>query len=397
MTSGWEAVPFWSIAHRVERTGYPDAQLLSVYRDWGVVRKADRDDNPNKASEDLSTYKYVEPGDLVLNKMKTWQGSLGVSQYEGIVSPAYFVCSVSPAVHGRFLHHLLRSRKYIAMYEANSKGIRTNQWDLPYEVLRQIPILKPDLDKQRQIADFLDDRVARIDQIIAARRRQVMLTLEAGAVETSNILGAVVPEGPPLSAVCRIVDTEHKTAPTVPEGGYWIAGTGAIKAGRLVLDRLRETDLGSFLEWTARGAPVTGDVLLTREAPVGEVALLTDGDPAVAIGQRVVLLKPNRSVLDAGFLRLVLMAGEMRSIIALASAGSLHPHLNMSDISRLRLPDLRLEEQRTLGLVHQRILENTATRASELERSVGLLSEYKQSLITAAVTGEIDVTTAGSG
>ena len=66
-------------------------QLLSVYRDYGVVPKSSRDDNFNKPSDDLSTYQLVEHGDLAINKMKAWQGSVAISQCRGIVSPAYFV------------------------------------------------------------------------------------------------------------------------------------------------------------------------------------------------------------------------------------------------------------------------------------------------------------------
>ncbi len=152
----WQVSPMWTIARRVDRKGYPEAELLSVYRDYGVIRKSDRDDNHNVESEDLSSYKYVRVGDLVLNKMKTWQGSLGVSPYEGIVSPAYFTFELSPSVFGPFIHHLLRSEPYIAMYGALSKGIRVGQWDLPYEEFRDIPVLLPPIEEQRRIAEYLD-------------------------------------------------------------------------------------------------------------------------------------------------------------------------------------------------------------------------------------------------
>jgi type I restriction enzyme S subunit len=78
-----------------ERRGNRQATLLSVYREYGVIKKSSRNDNHNVESEDLSGYKIVRIGDLVLNKMKMWQGSLGVSEYDGIVSPAYIVCHTS--------------------------------------------------------------------------------------------------------------------------------------------------------------------------------------------------------------------------------------------------------------------------------------------------------------
>lgn len=130
---------------------------------------------------------------------------------------------------------------------------------------------------------------------------------------------------------------------------------------------------------------------------MGEVALLSEADPPVAIGQRVVLLQPKQGSLDSRFLRLVLMGGAIRRVIAMASAGSLHPHLNMADISRLRVPGVELAEQSRFGSEHEKILETALQGEQQLQQSIDWLAEYKQSLITAAVTGELDVTTAGSG
>lgn len=68
-----------------------DLELLSVYREFGVIPKSSRTDNKNVESENTSKYKVVHKNDLVINKMKLWQGSLGISRYEGFVSPAYIV------------------------------------------------------------------------------------------------------------------------------------------------------------------------------------------------------------------------------------------------------------------------------------------------------------------
>ena len=81
---------------------------LSVYRDYGVIKRDSRDDNYNRISEDTSNYKLVDPGDFVFNKMKCWQGSLGISEYRGIVSPAYTVCKPKGPFHGKYFHYLLR-------------------------------------------------------------------------------------------------------------------------------------------------------------------------------------------------------------------------------------------------------------------------------------------------
>ena len=86
-----------------------DMTVLSLYRELGIIPKDSRDDNHNQTSEDTSKYKYVKPGNFVVNKMKAWQGSVAVSDYEGIVSPAYYVYEFTDnAFDKRYFHHLLR-------------------------------------------------------------------------------------------------------------------------------------------------------------------------------------------------------------------------------------------------------------------------------------------------
>jgi type I restriction enzyme S subunit len=136
-----------------EVTGRAHLQVLSVYRDHGVVPKNSRSDNFNKTPADLSRYQEVRVGDLVVNKMKAWQGSLAVSTQHGIVSPDYQVCSIDPVINSRFLHYLLRSPSLIAEYRTRSKGIRPAQWRLYWDNLADISVEIPDESEQRRIAD----------------------------------------------------------------------------------------------------------------------------------------------------------------------------------------------------------------------------------------------------
>ena len=87
----WEVDKLKFHLKRNEPRNPGDTDVLSLYRELGVIPKDSRDDNHNVTSEDTSKYKYVQPGDFVINKMKAWQGSVAVSEYEGIVSPAYFI------------------------------------------------------------------------------------------------------------------------------------------------------------------------------------------------------------------------------------------------------------------------------------------------------------------
>ena len=158
---------------RNEPRNHGNCIVLSLYRELGVVPKDSRDDNHNVTSEDTSKYKYVKPGDFVINKMKAWQGSVAVSDYEGIVSPAYFVYNFTDeAFFKRYFHYLLRSC-YKDEFMRLSGGIRVGQWDLPSEALDNVIVLIPSTEEQRCIAAYLDAKCAEIDALTADIQTQI--------------------------------------------------------------------------------------------------------------------------------------------------------------------------------------------------------------------------------
>lgn len=158
---------------RYELRNPGDQQILSVYREYGVIPKDSRDDNHNVTSEDTSKYKYVKPGYLVINKMKAWQGSMGVSAYEGVVSPAYFIYRFTDKLLvPQYLHYLFRSC-YKDEFRRISGGIREGQWDLSPEAFANTLILLPPLEEQIEIITYIDSKVAEIDSIIAQKREQL--------------------------------------------------------------------------------------------------------------------------------------------------------------------------------------------------------------------------------
>ena len=171
---GWEGSQLKYATRWKSEKGCPDAPVLSLYRDFGVVPKDSRDDNHNVTSLDTSNYKVVDIGDLVINKMKAWQGSMAVSDYRGIVSPAYHVCSItSNKVNKRYLHHLLRNPAYLPEYARLSTGMRIGQWDLGFDDFKNIPFLIPPLDEQAKIADYLDNGCASLDAMLSKTRSSI--------------------------------------------------------------------------------------------------------------------------------------------------------------------------------------------------------------------------------
>lgn len=142
-----------------------DQQILSVYREYGVIPKDSRDDNHNVTSEDTTKYKYVKPGYFVINKMKAWQGSMGVSDHEGVVSPAYYIYRFQDCLFDKkYFHYLLRGC-YKDEFRRLSGGIREGQWDLPSQAFENTIVLVPDILEQKAIVGFLDSKCAEIDAL----------------------------------------------------------------------------------------------------------------------------------------------------------------------------------------------------------------------------------------
>lgn len=165
---GWEVKGLRHFLTVVSLRGCPERQLLSVTRERGVIIRdiESKEENHNFIPEDLSNYKVVEAGDFVVNKMKSWQGSYGLSRYDGIVSPAYYVFKIRE-VNGIFFSVAIRSKTYISFFARYSKGIRSGQWDLPIEAIKEIPFALPPLSEQERIVAYLDEQTAKIDKAVA--------------------------------------------------------------------------------------------------------------------------------------------------------------------------------------------------------------------------------------
>jgi type I restriction enzyme, S subunit len=177
--ASWEARKFRSLLFPIAKRNRADLPLLSVVREKGVIIRNVKDDseNHNVIPEDLTNYKVVQAGQFAMNKMKAWQGSYGISKYEGIVSPAYFVFELRN-VEPSFFHAAVRSKAYVPFFTAASDGVRVGQWDLSLDRMREIPFYVPPLPEQTHIARFLDFKTAQINRFIKAKKRLIELLKE---------------------------------------------------------------------------------------------------------------------------------------------------------------------------------------------------------------------------
>ena len=154
----------------------PERRVLEVERAKGVVESETEgyQDNHNRLPEDIRGDNEVNSGQFVMNKMKAWRGSYGVSTLDGIVSPAYYVFDLE-FVEPKFFNWAIRSAAYVPFFGRDSYGIRTDQWDFKVSALRSIPFFSPSRKEQKAIASYLERETSVIDSTVTGIYQQIEL------------------------------------------------------------------------------------------------------------------------------------------------------------------------------------------------------------------------------
>lgn len=153
----------------------PDLPLLSITRELGVIVRdpEDQEANHNFIPDDLSGYKVIKAGQFGMNKMKAWQGSYGVSKFDGIVSPAYYVFDLISDINPDFFHLAIRSKIYVPFFAAASDGVRIGQWDLNKSRMKEIPLVIPPIEEQLKAIVFIENQSEKIERAIAKQELQI--------------------------------------------------------------------------------------------------------------------------------------------------------------------------------------------------------------------------------
>ena len=407
----WRLRPFWTLFRRTKRTGYVEEQLLSVYRDHGVVPKSSRDDNNNKPSDDLSPYQLVAPGDLAINKMKAWQGSVAISEHRGIVSPAYFVYEATHSENPRYLHYLFRSPRYITGYLSLSKGIRVNQWDLEPQDHSRMPVVLPSSAEQTAIATFLDRETAKIDALVAEQEKLIALLQE----KRQAVISHAVTKG--LDPNVPMKDSGVEWLGEVP--GHWeVAALNyryEVLLGKM-LDEKRIT--GEHLAPYLRNVDVQWDCINTDELPqmdfegndieryglrkgdllvceggeVGRAAIWTGALDECYYQKALHRLRPRRALGDASRFQYYLL--NMAATLGIFTGGegkATIAHLTAETLRRYRFAYPPYAEQMRISDFLDAETVRFNALLTQARTAITLLQERRTALISAAVTGQIDV------
>ena len=394
----------------------PDLPLLSVARERGVfVRTAD-DDNHNFVPDDLSNYKVARAGSLVINKMKAWQGSMGIAPTDGIVSPAYFVYDLSVA-NRSFGQALLRSRPYVAHFGQASDGVRVGQWDLSINRMREIPVLLPPAEEQEAIVRFLDHANRRIDQFIRTKKKLIALLNE----QKRAIIHRAVTRG--LDPSVRLKDSGVPWLGEIP--AHW-----EVRRFRYLLrERLayganaaaefdnpswprfiRITDFrsdGTLKPDTFRSLPPSiaadylvqsGDILLARSGATVGKAFLVSGLESDACHAGYLIrarVKTNLILPEFAFAFTQTPAfGQWKDVTLNTTTIQ---NIAADKYADLPVPVPPIPEQ--VALLAAAEGEVAPIRIAELrvEREIALIRDYRARLVADVVTGQLDVRAAAAG
>ncbi len=412
----WEVRKLRHILRQRTERNQPQLPLLSVVREKGVILRDidNRDTNHNYIPDDLSNYKVVRAGQFAMNKMKAWQGSYGVSRFDGIVSPAYFVFDLA-RVGGRYFHLAIRSKAYIPFFNQASDGVRIGQWDLSQARMRKIPFFIPPLPEQTAIVRFLDWADHRIRRVIRAREKRIKLLEEyKQALINQAVTGKIdVRTGKPYP---KYKDSGVEWLGKVPE--HWevkpVKRFYEIQLGKM-LQRTKKSDDDFFVpylkaihvQWSgintynlpkmwastrelSEYSVRPGDLLVCEGGEGGRCAIVRDVQGTVIIQNALHRVRP-REIASNDYLRYC-----MKSIANIGWFDVLNDKATIAHFTREKFAALEisvppLPEQTAIVEFLDKQTKKLDTAISATRREIQLLKEFWTRLIADVVTGKLDV------
>lgn len=401
----WNIMQLRKYLSLVSIKGKGDKQLLSVTRENGVIERDiyNLEENHNFVPEDLNGYKYVTPGQFVINKMKSWQGSYGVSDYEGIVSPAYFVCDLN-FPNKEYFSQAIRSRAYVDFFAQWSKGIRVGQWDLEPIALKSIPFFEPPIPEQNKIVAYLDKRITLIENCKCQRERELQTLNELKQAEIASVVTRGLNPDVPMkdSGIPWIgqipVHWDMKYLFQVAHEHY-ISNKDihhqnllSLSYGKIVHKDINTTEgllPASFDTYQIiepgnivfRFTDLQNDHKSLRVGLSKETGIITSAYIAVEVDTIYILPE---------YFYYTLHSFDIKKLFY-SMGGGLRQSLNYNGIRKLYLPIPPLEEQKAIVSFVDNKIKKIEVMIQSLESEIDRLTEYKQRLISDVVTGQIDV------
>ena len=411
----WAVIPNRGAFIEVNDQNHPHEEMLSVTISRGVIKQSTLlDDSSTKDGSriDRSSYKLIKPGDIAYNKMRAWQGAIGVSIYRGIISPAYVVERPREGNNPDFLHYLLRTPAFAKEAERNSYGIASDMWSLRPEHFKTIRSCLPPPEEQAAIVRYLDDAGQRIRAYVSAKERLIALLEE----ERQAVIHQAVTRG--LDPNVKLKPSGVEWLGEVPEHwevvqlgriGSFSKGSGGTKDDEVPkgIPCIRYGDLYTthkfFIDHTKSFIPEEklnqytsikkGDVLFPASGETIEeigksaVNLL---DAPVYCGGDLIIFRPSLTM-DPKFSGYVLDTPISQDQKSRMGRGVSIMHIYSNQLKYLWLGLPPTEEQTATAEHIDKATTEIDAAIDRAHRQINLMEEYRTRLIADVVTGKLDV------
>ena len=394
--AGWRALRGkYSFREYSERSETGSEVLLSVSEYFGVKPRRDAIDADEHLSraDSLIGYKKCNVADLAMNIMLAWKKGLGVSKYEGIVSPAYSVFRFMKHACPDYMHYLLRTDLYVDYFKARSTGIMDSRLRLYPNVFGDIALLLPSEEEQTQIARFLDYETAKIDALIEKQQQLITLLKE----KRQAVISHAVTKG--LNPDAPLRDSGVEWLGEVP--AHWATAKLArfirVGSGEFLpndeYSEIRESETGRLIP-VVGGNGVSGWASKSNSPPrtmvIGRVGALCGNvhlvNEASWVTDNALRVSSSSDFVPEYLVDLL----RVRNLNDLADR-SAQPLITGSRIKGQAVPVPPVEEQKEIAQFITDRQPQFSALVEKVSSAIVLIQERRTALISAAVTGKIDV------
>lgn len=407
--SGWEMTKVKNVFKLVIEPAPKnnDYELLSVYTDIGVKPRAELEERGNKAST-TDGYWFVKKGDIVVNKLLAWMGAIGVSNYDGVTSPAYDILRAKVQIESNFYHYLFRNEACVSELRKHSRGIMDMRLRLYFDKFGDVVIPFPSFAEQQNIVDFLDWKTTLIDKAIDIKQKQIALLKERRQIIIQNAVTrgldpnvkmkdsgvewiGEIPEG---WEVKRLKDVCFINLNTLPENTNANFEFKYVDIGSVNLENgICKVEEFSFKNAPSRARRIAkkGDtVISTVRTYLKAIDFIDQTKSTFIYSTGFAILQPKEFIYPE-FLGNFVRSDVFTEQVTVNSTGMSYPAINSTDLGRLSVVHCGLAEQKQIVGYIENATTKIATAISLKEKEIEKLKEYKATLINSAVTGKIKV------
>lgn len=399
----WEIKPLQAIFNqRNEQNNNLEFQtILSLVKDVGVIPYEEKGNVGNKAKDDLQGYKIARVNDLVLNKMNAVIGSLGVSKYDGLVSPIYLVLYIeNPNYLIAYYSYLFQTKSIQKFLRKFAYGIMEIRESIDYLEFKKMFLPTPPLQEQKEIAEFLDSKCEKIQNYIEKKQKLITLLQEKKQALINEVVTkglnpniefknsgiaylGLIPhhwEVKKLKHICKINPQANET---LPNNFVYIDLESVIK-GQLLKEQVINKEQAPS---RAQRILQKQDILfqLVRPYQRNNYIFNKNGDYVASTGYAQIRTKE-----CVNFVYYALLENSFVERVILKSTGSNYPAITSNDFADLKIPLPPLQEQKQIANFLDEKCEKINSAIEKTKKQIELVKEYKNTLINEAVCGKIN-------